>query len=53
MKCSKASIGMFSVIEACLRDIKADASTNTLEETLDLIEEQLNRVRSLEGITES
>ena len=50
MKCSEASIGCLGVIELALMDIKNDKSTNTLEQTLDMMAEQIKMIRTLEGL---
>ena len=50
MKCSDLSKGSLGAIELCLKDIFEDKSTNSLEQTLDMMESQNNNVRELEGL---
>lgn len=52
MKCSEASVGSLGVIELTLIDIKNDKSSNTLEQSLTMMEDQIKNIRMLEGITE-
>lgn len=50
MKCSEMSVGPLGVIELTLIDIKNDKSSNTMAQSLDMMEDQIKNIRMLEGI---
>jgi len=50
MKCSDLSTGSLGVIEVCLRDILQDKSSNTLLQTLEMMESQIDMIKQLEGL---
>lgn len=50
MKCSEGSVGIVSTIALTCNDIINDKSTNTLEQSIDLIESQVLMLRTIEGL---
>ena len=50
MKCQEMSKGSLGAIELCLKDIFNDKSSNSLEVTLQMMEDQINMVREIEGL---
>jgi len=52
MKISEMSRGSVQALMLAVNDIIEDKSTNTLAQTLDLIESQVDAIRVLEGLKE-
>ncbi len=50
MKCKSESIGPLGIIERVLSDIHNDNSQNTMKESIELIETQLNMIKNIEEI---
>ncbi|KKN76209.1 hypothetical protein LCGC14_0372350 [marine sediment metagenome] len=50
MKCSEGSKGIVNVIHLTCDDILTDKSVNTLEQSISLIESQVEMLRILEGL---
>lgn len=49
---NEASVGPLGVIELTLIDIKNDKSSNTMAQSLDMIEDQVKNIRVLEGLVD-
>jgi len=43
-------MGSLGVIELCLKDIFNNKSSNTLDQTLTMMEDQIKMIRELEGL---